>query len=54
MFREHAETKPNDAKLVMFNESFRISTYLYAIVAGPFGFHERSKEGFPLMRIYAR
>lgn len=57
MFQESASTEPANKKQVPFNESFRISTYLYAIVAGPFAFHERPErqaEGFPLMRIYAR
>jgi aminopeptidase N len=43
--------KPNK---FVFQESFRISTYLYAIVAGPFDYHERQTEGLPRMRIYAR
>ena len=57
MFQETASTEPSNKKQVRFNESFRISTYLYAIVGGPFAFHERperQEEGFPLMRIYAR
>ena len=42
MFEEHVKTLAgDDPKLYLFNESFRISPYLYAIVAGPFGFHER-------------
>jgi len=54
LFTETANTEPKDKKPVFFNESFRISTYIYAIVAGPYGYHERQKDGFPLMRIYAR
>ena len=45
---------PANKKQVVCDESFRISTYLYAIVAGPFGYHERQTEGMPRMRIYAR
>ena len=37
-----------------FKESPKISTYLYAIVAGPFDYFENIKEGLPPMRIYAR
>lgn len=37
-----------------FNESARISTYLYVIVAGPYGYFESIVEGMPPMRIYAR
>lgn len=53
-FKDKAETTPTDAKPVFFDLSYKISTYIYAIVAGPFGYHERVKEGFPNMRIYAR
>ena len=53
-FRGKAETTPTNSKLVFFDPSFKISTYLYAIVVGPFGFHERVKDGYPKMRIYAR
>jgi aminopeptidase N len=37
-----------------FQQSPRISTYLYAIIAGNFVYSERIKEGFPPMRVYAR
>jgi aminopeptidase N len=37
-----------------FNESAKISTYLYAFFAGPFDYFENNKEGLPPMRIYAR
>jgi len=37
-----------------FNNSDKISTYLYCIVAGPYGYHENNVEGMPPMRIYAR
>ena len=43
-----------DAKTTVFPLSFKISPYLYAFVAGPFGFFERKTEGMPVMRIYAR
>ena len=42
------------AKATAFQTSVRISTYLYAIVAGPFDYHEKQAEGMPKMRIYAR
>ena len=32
----------------------KISTYLYAIVAGPYQYYESIEEGMPPMRIYAR
>ena len=38
----------------MFKESDRYSTYLFAIIAGPFDYHERNTPGMPPMRIYAR
>ena len=40
--------------MCFFHESDRISTYLYAIVAGPFDYHEKKVEGLPLMSIYSR
>ena len=53
LFNDCGATFTNE-KASVFNTSFKISTYLYAIVAGPFGYHERQTEGMPLMRIYAR
>ena len=41
-------------KRVEFPETLKISTYLYAICAGPFEFVESNLEGLPPMRIYAR
>ena len=41
-------------KYFWFRESAKISTYLYAIVAGPFDYFESNEEGLPPMRIYAR
>jgi len=38
----------------IFRQSDRFSTYLMAIVAGPFDYHEKNEEGLPPMRIYAR
>jgi len=35
-------------------ESARISTYIYAIVAGPYDYFESIVEDLPPMRIYAR
>ncbi|CDW89925.1 aminopeptidase n [Stylonychia lemnae] len=43
-----------DVKVHTFHQSFKISTYLYAICAGPYEYQERVTEGFPKMRIYAR
>jgi aminopeptidase N len=38
-----------------FDQTKKISSYLYALVAGPYTFVESSKkEGLPPMRIYAR
>ena len=41
-------------KFFNFNTSAKISTYLYVIVAGPYGYFESNVEGMPPMRIYAR
>jgi len=41
-------------KFFNFNVSAKISTYLYVIVAGPYGYFESNVEGMPPMRIYAR
>ena len=41
-------------RVTFFRESDRISTYLYAIVAGPFDYFEKNVEGLPEMKIYAR
>jgi aminopeptidase N len=45
---------PNKPKVIAFPKSARVSTYLYAIVAGPYGFYQREVEDLPPMRIYAR
>lgn len=41
-------------KVLPFKESYKISTYVYAICAGAYAFHEKNTEGYPPMRIYAR
>ena len=41
-------------KCFWFKESARISTYIYAIVAGPYDYFESIQEDLPPMRIYAR
>lgn len=41
-------------KKFTFNRSDRISTYLYAIVAGPFAYREELADDLPPMRIYCR
>ena len=51
---EHPELKIEGARIFVFPESFKISTYLYAIAAGAYGFYERKTEGLPTMRIWAR
>lgn len=43
-----------DLKVLSFKQSYKISSYLYAICAGPYGFHELNAAGLPPMRIYAR
>lgn len=54
IFKEQALTIKN-GKTSVFRESDRYSTYLFAIVAGPFAYHERKPSaGLPPMRIYAR
>ena len=37
-----------------FEKSAKFSSYLYAIVAGPYDYKESLGEGLPPMRIYAR
>jgi len=37
-----------------FKKTPKISSYLYAVVAGPYEYVEELQEGFPPMRIYAR
>ncbi len=54
LFSDHAQLKIEGAKSFVFSESFKISTYLYAICAGAYGYHSRQTEGLPTMRIYAR
>ena len=39
---------------ITFNESPAISSYLFAIIAGPYGHAESNVEGMPPMRIFAR
>jgi len=51
MFPDLTLFKP---KTFTFNISDRISSYLFAIVAGPFDYYERNTPNFPPMRIYAR
>jgi aminopeptidase N len=41
LFKDTSEFKVENANKFVFQESFKISTYLYAIVAGPFDYHER-------------
>lgn len=43
-----------ELKVIPFKESYKISTYLYAICAGSYAYHENHVEGLPPMRIYAR
>ena len=43
-----------NSKVFWFDKSAKIATYLYAIVAGPYGYFEKNVEGMPPMRIYAR
>jgi aminopeptidase N len=51
LFEDITVAKP---KAFVFRESDRFSTYLFAIVAGPFDFYERNTPGMPPMKIYAR
>lgn len=43
-----------DMKVMKFDQSKKISTYLYALVAGPYTFVESNKPGLPPMKIYMR
>jgi aminopeptidase N len=54
MFKEEGLNKITSPRISIFRESDRFSTYLMAIVAGPFDYHERNTPGLPPMRIYAR
>lgn len=56
VFQDMEAFNPLEAspKIFDFTESARISTYLYVIVAGPYGYFESNVEGMPPMRIYAR
>lgn len=47
-------TSMSSHKHFKFNETPKISTYIYAIVAGPFDYWEDIQPDLPLMRIYAR
>ena len=47
-------TGMKDPKTFIFKQSARISTYLYAIVAGPYDYFESNQADLPQMRIYAR
>ncbi len=53
-FADHPELKISGAKSFIFPESFKTSTYIYALAAGAYGYYERITEGLPVMRIYAR
>ena len=45
----------NDPMMWIFRQSDRISTYLFAMVAGPFeSFEDSSEDGLPNLRIFAR
>lgn len=46
--------KHKDPQLFLFQQSAKISTYIYAIVAGPYDYFEKIEEGLPPMRLYAR
>ena len=55
IFKGETELKKIEKpRMHIFRESDRFSTYLMAIVAGPFDYHEKNEEGLPPMRIYAR
>lgn len=54
LFKEDGLKIIANPKTSIFRTSDRFSTYLMAIVAGPFDFHERNTPGMPPMRIYAR
>ena len=54
VFPAHPELNIEGGHNFCFRESFKIATYLYAICAGAYAYHERHTEGLPAMRIYAR
>jgi aminopeptidase N len=54
IFKEESSLVIKEPTLFMFRCSDKISTYLYAIVAGPFAYHEKKVDDLPLLRIYAR
>jgi aminopeptidase N len=41
-------------KVIKFEQSKKISTYLYALVAGPYTFIESNQENLPKMKIFMR
>jgi aminopeptidase N len=41
-------------KIFVFDESKKISTYLFAIVAGPYAFIESKKKDFVPMKVFFR
>ncbi len=43
-----------ELKVLAFKKSYKISSYLYCLCAGPYGYHENNVAGQPPMRIYAR
>lgn len=53
IFKQEAD-KLQNSFTVRFTESPRISTYLYAMVAGNYKAYENNTPGFPPMKIYAR
>ena len=50
----NSQVEKQENQTFCFKTTPKISTYLYAIVAGPYDFFENKSEGFPDMRIYAR
>jgi aminopeptidase N len=43
-----------EPRLRIFKETPKISTYLFAIIAGPYSYIKKEVEGFPTMRIFVR
>ena len=51
---DDADTEPICSKQVIMQRSKPMATHVCNIIAGPFQYHEKRSEGYPVMRIYAR
>ena len=54
LFMNDEDTEPICGKQVIMQRSKAMATHVCNIIAGPFQYHEKRSEGYPVMRIYAR